>query len=89
MVFIYLRKVCDTVDQELLLITLEGYGEGTCLCRILDTFWEYQQVVAIQNSFHGPVFPATRGTTQGRLLHLMLFNVVVDNVIRTWLARTV
>ena len=38
-----------------------------------------------QNGFHGPVLPATRGTTQGGLVSLMLFNVVVDNAIRTWL----
>ena len=34
-------------------------------------------------------FPATRGTMQGGLISPTLFNVVVDNVIRTWLAMTV
>ena len=51
----------------------------------METFWEFQQVVPGQNGFHGPVLPATRGTTQGGLVSLMLFNVVVDNAIRTWL----
>ena len=46
-------------------------------------------MVSRQNVFHGPAFPATRGTTQGGLLSLTIFNVVVDNVIRTWLAMTV
>ena len=59
-----------------------------CLCGLLDTFWDRQQVVPRQNGFHGPAFPATRGTAQGSLVSPMLFNVVVDNVIRTWLAMT-
>ena len=46
-------------------------------------------MVPIQNGFNGPSFTTTRGTTQGGLIYLTLFNVVVDNVIRTWLAMTV
>ena len=57
--------------------------------RVMDTFWECHQMVPIQNGFHGPAFPATRGTTQGVLISLTMFNVVVDNVIRTWLTMTV
>ena len=33
--------------------------------------------------------PSTRVTTQGGLMYPTLFNMVVDNVIRTWLAITV
>ena len=42
-----------------------------------------------QNGFHGLTFPTTRDTTQGRIVFLILFDVVVDNVIRTWLAMIV
>ena len=59
------------------------------MCELLKTFWEFQQVVSRQNGFHGPAFPVTRGTTQGGLMSLTLFNVVVDNIIITWLAMTV
>ena len=76
------------MDQERLLITLEGYGAGTCLCGILETFWERQKVVPRQNGFHGPAFLATRGTTQGGLVYSTIFNVLVDNVIRICLAKT-
>ena len=37
------------------------------------------------NGFHIPAFSATRGTMQGVLVSTTLLNVVVDNVIRTWL----
>ena len=46
-------------------------------------------MVPRHNGFHGLTLPATRFTTQVRLVTLTLFNVVVDNVIRTWLAVTV
>ena len=77
------------MDQDRLLITLEGYGSGLRMCGLLETFWEFQQLVPRQNGFHRPAFLTTRGTTQGGLVFLTLFNVVVDNVIRTWLAMTV
>ena len=77
------------MDQERLLITLEGYGSGPRLCGLLESFWECQQLVLIQNGFHVPAFPTTGGTTQGGIVSPTLFNVVVDNFIRTWLAMTV
>ena len=46
-------------------------------------------MVLRQNVFHRLVFPTTRGATQGGRVTPILFNVVVDNVIRTWLAMTV
>ena len=43
----------------------------------------------MQNGFHRPDFTNKRGITQGELVSLTLFNIVVYNVIRTWLAITV
>ena len=88
LVFLDLRKAYDTVDLERLLITLEGYGAGSCLCGLLKTFCYFQQAVPRQNGFHVPTFPATRGKMQGGIVSLTLFNLVVDNFIRTWLAMT-
>ena len=89
LVFLELRKAYDTVDRERLLITLEGYGAGPCLCGLTKTLWDCQWVVPRQNGFHGLAFPATRFTMQGGHVCLMLFNVMVDDVVITWLAMTV
>ena len=89
LVLLDLRKSYDTVDQDRLLITLEGYGTGPRMCRLLETFWEFQQVVPRQNGFHRPAFLAMRGTKPGGLVYLTLFNVVVDNIIRKCMAITV
>ena len=89
LVFLDLIKAYDTMDRDLLLITREGYGAGPRLCGILEALWDCQQAIPRQNGFHGPALLATRGTTQGGLVSPTLFNVVVDNVIRNWLAMTV
>ena len=68
---------------------MEGYGAGPRLCGLLETFWDLHQVTPILNGFYGPAFPVTRVTTQDGLVSLTLFNVVVDNVIRTWMYMTV
>ena len=62
LVLLETRKTYDTVDRDRLLNTLEGYGAGPCTCGILENFWECQQVVPRQNSFHRPAFHATRVT---------------------------
>ena len=87
--FVDLRKAYDTVDRDRLLITLEGYGTGPRMCRLLETFWYFHQVVLRQNGFLGPTFPDTRGTMQGVLVSPTMFNVMVENTIRTCLAITV
>ena len=46
-------------------------------------------MVTRHNGFHIPALPSTRNTKQVGLVSLTLFNVVVDNVIRTWLAMKV
>ena len=45
-------------------------------------------MVPIHNGFLRPSFPATSVTTQKDLVSLGLFNVVVDNVIITWMDMT-
>ena len=42
-----------------------------------------------KNIYHSPHFKATRVTTQGILISLTLFNLIVDNVVRNWLALVV
>ena len=56
LVFLDLRKAHNTVDRPRALQTYREYGMGPRMCRLLGNFWEWQQVVAQQQGFHGPVF---------------------------------
>ena len=89
LVFLEPRKSYDNLDRGGLLKTLERYRAGPKMRGILAELWVQQEVVTRGNWYHGPQFRATRGTTQGGLKLLTLFNVVVDNVVRHWLSMTV
>ena len=89
LVFLDLSNSYDSVDRERLLITPKGCGSGPSMCGLLETFWYCQQLVSIHNGIHEPAFPTSRGKTQGGIISLMLFNVAVDNIIRTCMVMTV
>ena len=89
LLFLDLRKAYDTIVSERLILTLEGYGARPSLCVLLEAFWAHQQVVRRHNGFLGPALIFTRGKTQGGLVSLKLFNVVVYNIIKPWLAMPV
>ena len=89
LVFLDLWKSYNNMDRDRIIHTLEVYGSGPCMCRLLDTLWSHQQVVPIQNGYHRLAFLSTQGTTQGSLLYPTLFNVVGDNVLRKCLDMTV
>ena len=44
LVFLDLRKDYSTVDRDRLIKTLEVYGAGPHMCKILATLWVYQEV---------------------------------------------
>ena len=87
--FLELHKAYNNVNRDRLLQTLEGYGTGTCMHGHMETFWAHQKVVLRHNGYHGSAFRSIQGTAQGGLVSLILFNVVIENVIRTCLDMTV
>ena len=69
--------------------SMEGYGFGPHMCRLLSIFLDHQEVVTRNNWYHKPHLNATKGTTQGGLILPTLFNLIMDNVVRNWLALMV
>ena len=89
LMFLYPHKAYESLEQVLLLATLEGYGAGPHMCGILEEFWERQEVIKKKSGYNGPNFQATEGTTQRGIILSTLFNMVVKNVVRNWLHITV
>ena len=61
LVFLDLRKAYNTAERDRLIQTLERYGAGPCMCRILDDLWAHQQVVPRQNGYNRIDLKAKRG----------------------------
>jgi hypothetical protein len=56
------------------------------MIRLLCAYWEQQLLAVRQADYYGEPIKATRGLTQGDPLSPTIFNVVVDAIIRAWLA---
>lgn len=85
-IFLDLSKAYDTLDRDRTLRILQEIGLGPSLRRLLRNYWKSQEIVPKQNGYHGRPFHATRGVTQGDIISPMLFNIVVDVIVRYWLS---
>ena len=81
-IFLDLRKAYDTVNRERLIESLEGYGVSYNVLDLLKFYWDHQRCVAKCRKYHGETFVPYRGATQGGVVSLTLFNVLVDAVVR-------
>ena len=86
LVLLDLRMSYNTVDLGRIIGTLEEYRARPQMWEILETLWNHQEVVTRKSGYHSPNFKAARGTTQGGIISPTLFNVVVDNVVHTYLS---
>ena len=82
--YLDMKKAYDTLDRSRTLLILEGYGVGPNILRIIRTFWERHTVIPRASGYHGRAFRATRGVTQGDILSPMIFNMVVDCILKAW-----
>jgi hypothetical protein len=83
--FLDLSKAYDTLNRTRTLQLLNRYGVGIRILRLLTNVWNSIQVVARQQGYYGEPFHSERGTTQGNIISPMIFNIVVNAVVRAWL----
>jgi len=84
-VFLDLKKAFDSMDWELCIMILEGYGAGPRMIRLIRGYWRDAIMVCRAMGNYGTPFKAGRGVTQGGPLSAKLFNIMVDAVAREWL----
>eukprot|EP00978_Attheya_sp_CCMP212_P012920 scaffold32244_cov60-Attheya_sp.AAC.1 len=83
-IYLNLRKAYDALDQERCIEIVRGHGAGERVVRLLthQYCWDKQQIVAKASGYHGTLFRATHGITQGDPVSPTIFNIVIDAVIR-------
>ena len=85
-IFLYVRNAYDSLDREMCIDILKGYGLGPHMAQILGHYWEKQEIVTKEGKLLGQTFGTEHGVTQGNPESPMLFNIVVDAVIWVVLA---
>ena len=83
-VFLDLTKAYDTLDRERTMAILEGYGVGPNIRHFIETVWDGDTLVPKFGSYFGSTISAKRGVRQGDVLSPIIFNIVVDCVLREW-----
>ena len=61
---------------------MRGYGLGPNLARLLKNYWKRQRIIPKTGKCLVTLFKTRRGVTKGDPTSLMIFNIVVDAVVR-------
>ena len=83
-VFLDIWEAYDNLYRERALELLTAYGVGPRKVRILWMYWDRLNMVAKAGGYFGRPFKGYQGVTQGDPLPPMIFNGVLDAVIRHW-----
>jgi hypothetical protein len=83
-VFLDLTKAYDTLDRTRTMAILEAYGVGPCLRRLIQSVWDGDTLIPKSGGFYGQLIHAERGVRQGDVLSPIIFNIVMDCVLREW-----
>jgi hypothetical protein len=81
-VFLDLQKAYYTLDRKRTLEILEGYGVGPNIRAFLKKGWDGDTLVSKQGGFYGEPFDVGRGVRVGDVDSPIIFNIVIDAVIR-------
>ena len=85
-IFLDLHKAYNAMDRNRCLEIPEGHVIGPGPLQLLRQYWAHLTMVAWTSSYYGSPFKGRRGVTQGDPLSPTLSNVMVDEVVRHWLA---
>jgi hypothetical protein len=85
-IFLDLSKAYDTLDRDRTLSILEAYGAGPHICSIIHMVWNAKLVLPSSGGYYGEPFHAWRGVRQGDIISPIIFNIVIDAIVREWYA---
>ena len=83
-VFLDVAQAYDGVDRDRTLLLLDGYGVGPNTLQYIKSVWEKLIFVPKQAGCYSDSFEVDCGVTQGDPDSPIIFNVIVDAVLRQW-----
>ena len=83
-VYLDLKKAYDSIDRDRIIHIMKKYGVGPNICRYVQNVWSNQSFLLRQSGFYSDPFQVERGCTQGDIDSPIIFNIIVDAVLRTW-----
>ena len=81
-VFIDVRKAYDSVGRGICMEIIRGCGMGPKLQGLLQRYWDRKKVVPKAGKFFGYPFNTERVVTQGYPVSPMIFDIVMEAVVR-------
>ena len=82
--YLDLTKAYDCLNRKRTMSLLEAYGVGPCTRSIIEAVWDHELLVPKSSDCYGQPFHASRGVRQGDIISPVIFNVIVDAVLREW-----
>ena len=82
MIFLDLKKAYDTLDRTQAERILRGYGVGPKIMNFIKRIWKGDTMYPKRAGYYGKPFRAQRGVRQGDIISPMVFNIMVDAVVR-------
>ena len=81
-VFLYVQKLYNFLDRGRCMYILRGYGLGLKPQILLQRYWYEQSLVPKAGKLFGRLFKKEIEVTQGDLVSLKIFSIVVDKLVR-------
>jgi hypothetical protein len=81
-IFLDLKKAYYSLDRDRTMAILKGYGVGKNLLAFIKRIWDGDTLVSKQEGFFGVPFDVGRGVRVGDIDSPIIFNIVVDAIIR-------
>ena len=83
-IFLDLRKAYDSIDRKRVIQILKKYKVGPKIRNYIWKIWEKQKFWLRQAGFYSDAVEVDRGCTQGDTDSPVIFNIIVDVVLRRW-----